>query len=125
MKLLILLLLFISTTGSCQHSEEIQQVTANDLELQLEQIKNLAASENCTENSQCSYMAYGSKACGGPQGYLVFSSKVDLDKLKELVKNYTAAEAAYNKQNEIMSDCSLVTPPQTIGCVDGNCVKMD
>ncbi len=125
MKLLILLLLFVSTAGSCQHSEEIPQISASDLERQLEQIKDLVASKNCTENSQCSYMAYGSKACGGPQGYLVFSSEVDLVKVQELVKNYTTAEAAYNKQNEIMSDCSLVNPPQSIGCIDGDCVKLD
>ena len=125
MKAFILLLLFISAAGSCQHSDPFQNITANELELQLTQIKDLVAETGCTENSQCSYMAYGSKACGGPQGYLVFSSEVDTVKLKNLVANYTAAEAAYNEQNGIVSDCSVVTPPQTIGCVDGNCVKMD
>lgn len=125
MKILILLLLLIGTTGSCQNSEEIQEVSTQDLDLQFKEITNLIASKNCTENSQCSYLAYGSKACGGPQGYLVFSSEVDLGKLKELVENYTTAEATYNKQNGIMSDCGIVSPPQTIGCVDGNCIKMD
>ena len=125
MKFLILLLLFIGTAGSCQNSEEIQEITAQDLDLQFEEITKLAASKNCTEGSQCSYMAYGSKACGGPQGYLVFSSEIDTEKLKELVDKYTAAEAAYNKQNGIVSDCSVVSPPQTIDCVDGGCLKID
>ncbi len=125
MKALILLLLFVSAAGSCQHTDAVQNITTNDLDVQLEQIKDLVASASCTENAQCSYMAYGSKACGGPQGYLVFSSEVEKEKLKNLVDTYTAAEAAYNKQNGITSDCSVVTPPQTIGCVDGNCVKMD
>jgi len=125
MKVLIILLLFIGTAGSCQDSEDIQEISRRDLDLQFEEITNLIALKNCTENSQCSYLAYGSKACGGPQGYLVFSSEVDLENLKELVENYTAAEATYNKQNGIMSDCSIVSPPQTIGCVDGNCIKMD
>jgi hypothetical protein len=125
MKFLILLLLLIGTAGSCQNSEEIQEVTARDLDLQFEEITNLAASKNCTESSQCSYIAYGSKACGGPQGHLVFSSEIDTEKLKDLVNKYTIAEAAYNKQNGIVSDCSVVTPPQTIDCVDGDCVKID
>jgi hypothetical protein len=101
MKFLILLLLLIGTAGSCQNSE------------------------NCTESSQCSYIAYGSKACGGPQGYLVFSSEIDTEKLKDLVNKYTIAEAAYNKQNGIVSDCSVISPPQTIDCLDGDCVKID
>lgn len=125
MKVFISLLFLISAAGSCQHSDPLQTITANELEVQLTQIKDLVAEAGCTENSQCSYMAYGSKACGGPQGYLVFSSEVDKEKLKNLVATYTAAEAAYNEQNGIVSDCSVVTPPQTIGCVDGNCVKMD
>ncbi|HSM63125.1 MAG TPA: hypothetical protein VK833_04230 [Gillisia sp.] len=125
MKFLILLLLFIGTAGSCQNSEEIQEITAQDLDLQFKEITKLAASKNCTEGSQCSYIAYGSKACGGPQGYLVFSSEIDSQKLKDLVDKYTKAEAAYNKQNGIVSDCMFVTPPQTISCVDGECTKMD
>jgi len=125
MKVLIILLLFIGTAGSCQDSEDIQEISRRDLDLKFEEISNLVTSKNCYETSQCSYLAYGSKACGGPQGYLVFSSEVDLENLKELVENYTAAEATYNKQNGIMSDCSIVSPPQTIGCVDGNCIKMD
>lgn len=125
MKILILLLLLFGTAGSCQNSEEIQENTAQDLDLQFEEITKLAASKNCTEGSQCSYMAYGSKACGGPQGYLVFSSEIDTEKLKDLVDKYTKAEAAYNKQNGIFSDCMLVTPPQTIDCVNGDCVKLD
>lgn len=125
MKIFILILLLIGTAGSCDNSEEIQEITTQDLNLQFEEITKLAASKNCNDGSQCSYMAYGSKACGGPQGYLVFSSEIDAEKLKTLVDKYTAAEAAYNKQNGIFSDCSLVAPPQSIGCVDGKCTQIN
>ncbi len=125
MKALLLFLVVVITAGSCENSDEIQEITSKDLQLQLEEINNLIGNQDCTETSQCNYLAYGSKACGGPQGYLIFSSEVDMDKLKELVDTYTAAEALYNKQNQIISDCSLVSPPQNMNCLDGKCIKID
>lgn len=122
MKALILLLLVLSTAGSCENSDENQEITLKDLQLQLEEINNLIDAQNCNDSSQCNYLAYGSKACGGPQGYLIFSSEVDLDKLEKLVNTHTATEDLYNKQNQIISDCSLVSPPQTMECVDGKCL---
>lgn len=125
MKFLILVLLLAGTAGSCDRSEDDQEISSKDLDLQFEAITNLVATQNCSDSSQCSYMAYGSKACGGPKGYLVFSSDVDTVKLRTLVDNYTKAEDTYNQQNGIISDCSIVPPPQNINCIDGNCVKID
>lgn len=125
MKAFVIFLLFIGSAASCQNTEEAQNVTLQDLELQFEVIQELVNQSSCTENSQCSYIAYGTKACGGPQGYLVFSTDVGKDKLEAMVAKYSKAEDAYNKQNGIMSDCSIPTPPENIECKDGKCVALD
>ncbi|TVZ26170.1 hypothetical protein JM83_1123 [Gillisia sp. Hel_I_86] len=118
-------LFFIVSAASCQNTDEAQNVSLQDLEQQLEALQAFVDQSNCTQNSQCSYIAYGTKACGGPKGYLVFSTNVDMDQLKVMVAKYSKAEATYNKQNGIISDCSIPAPPQSIKCSDGKCIAVD
>jgi len=125
MKAFVLLLLFVVSTASCQNTDDVQSVTLQDLELQFEAIQELVSQSNCSENSQCSYLAYGSKACGGPQGYLVFSSDIDVNKLEVMVTKYSEDENTYNKQNGIISDCSFPLPPENLSCKDGKCVTLE
>jgi len=125
MKAFVILLLLVCSVASCQNKEEVQNVTLQGLELQFVAIQELLNESNCSDSSQCSYIAYGTKACGGPQGYLVFSSEIDTEKLKGLVNKYTTAEDTYNKQNGIMSDCSIPSPPENIECSNGKCVTLE
>ena len=125
MKAFVLLLLFVVSTASCQNTDDVQSVTLQDLELQFEAIQELVRQSNCSENSQCSYLAYGSKACGGPQGYLVFSSDIDVNKLEVMVTKYSEDENTYNNQNGIISDCSFPLPPENLTCKDGKCVILE
>lgn len=125
MKAFVIFLLFIGSAASCQNTEEAPNVTLQDLELQFEVIQELVNQSNCAENSQCSYIAYGTKACGGSQGYLVFSTNIDRDKLEAMVAKYSKDENAYNKQNDIMSDCSIPAPPKNMECKDEKCVVLD
>ncbi len=125
MKALVLILLLIVSAASCQNTEDVQNVSLQDLELQFEVIQELVNQSNCSENSQCSYIAYGTKACGGPQGYLVFSSEIDENKLKAMVTKYSKDEDTYNKQNGIMSDCSFPLPPENFSCIGGKCVAIE
>ncbi len=121
-KLFILLLLFGNFTG-CDQLEE-REITAFELQQQFQEILNIVDSGNCSEDSQCSFMAYGSKACGGPQGYLVFSSNIDVEALQKRVTKYTEDERLYNNQQGASSDCMFVTPPNEMGCTDGNCMEI-
>jgi hypothetical protein len=125
MKALIVLLLFLGASASCQSTDGVQNITLQDLELQFKTIQEFVDKNNCSENSQCNYIAYGSKACGGPQGYLVYSSEINLDKLKALVTKYSKDEDSYNKQNGIVSDCSTPSPPEQFSCIDGKCVGIE
>jgi len=125
MKALIMILFFVGTATSCQNTDSSQKITAQDLELQFKEITEIINSTNCNSANLCSYIAYGSKACGGPQGYLLFSSEIDIERLKNLVEKYTQDEALYNMQNGIASDCSIPAPPENMDCIAGKCVEMD
>lgn len=121
MKTLILFISILLSVSGCESTENSQQVDRKELDHHLEEIKDLIARESCSEENQCDYIAVGSKACGGPKTYLLFSSSIDRQKLEELVENYNKAEAGYNQKYGIVSDCMLVTPPERIECVNGKC----
>ncbi len=125
MKVFLFFLLIVGSAASCQNTDDAQNITLQDLELQFEAIQELVNESSCADSSQCRYIAYGTKACGGPQGYLVFSSEIDTEKLEALVTKYSKDEDTYNKQNGIMSDCSIPSPPEQLDCVDGKCIALD
>lgn len=119
------IVLFIGCALSCKSTSETQNVSLTDLQTQFEAIQEFVNQGTCNPSNKCSYIAYGTKACGGPQGYLAFSPNVNIDKLKNLVATYSKAEDMYNQQNGIMSDCISLTPPQNLGCSNGKCVILD
>lgn len=121
MRMLVIFLSILLSVSGCESTENSQQVDQKELDRQLEEIKDLIARESCTEEKSCDYIAVGSKACGGPKTYLVFSSSVDRQKLEKLVEAYNQAEAGYNEKYGIVSDCMLVTPPERVECVNGKC----
>lgn len=71
----------------------------------------------------CRTVAFGSKPCGGPWEYLVYSvTESDEPRLKELVAEYNALQAKINQEEGLFSNCAFVTRPDTT-LVDGQCVK--
>ena len=126
MKKKILLILSIFGLLSCANDDTTESKAAYEMQLQeqLEAITNLASSGNCNEDTDCDYLAYGSKACGGPKGYVVFSTAIDVDLLKEMIEDYTKLEEEYNIKFGIISDCSIVSPLFITGCLNNQCAKM-
>ncbi len=124
MKIVIYVLLLFSSVSGCQTKDTEREVTRQDLEEQLGAIHSFIDAGSCNEDSKCSYIAYGSKSCGGPQGYLVFSTNIEVKTLKAMVNKYTEDEKVYNKQNGVISDCSVPAPPKIVGCKNGNCVRI-
>ena len=71
--------------------------------------------------SQCRAIAFGSKPCGGPWSYLVYSTEVtDSVKLAQLVSFYTQREADLNRTEGRVSDCRAVMLPR-ISLSRGRC----
>lgn len=80
------------------------------------EIYALAYSQPCSNSEDWTYTAYGAKACGGPQGYIPYSKKIDTVAFLQKVENYTQTEKSFNIKWVVVSDCALVNPPNSIEC---------
>ena len=102
------------------NNDEIKPITKSDLENLESQIKDMIG-KDCSNSGQCEVIAFGSKPCGGPWEYLVYSSSsTDPELLIEKVNTYNQLEEEYNQENGIFSDCAFVMPPE-VTCADGQC----
>ena len=74
---------------------------------------------------QCRVIPYGSKPCGGPWTYLVYSTEnVDPTVLAELVETYNHLEELYNQRHGMGSDCSEPIQPPVVR-QNGRCVAAE
>lgn len=125
MKTFFIILILTTSFAGCDDIKSDQELTILELEKQLQEIYAFIDNEDCSQGSECSFMPYGSKACGGPQGYLLFSSETDVPTLHKMVEKHRNAEAAYNKQNRMISDCSIPVPPDKLTCENGKCIQIE
>ncbi len=87
-----------------------------------DEIYSIANSITCTDASDWNYTPYGSKACGGPQGYIAYSNQIDVPAFLTLVDSYTQAEHFYNIQWGIVSTCDVTPQPMSVSCESGSAV---
>ncbi len=108
---------------NCSNSDANQEsnvITQEMLDAKKAEVMILINNTSCT--GACNYIAFGSKPCGGPKEYLLFSSAVNLAQLEDLVTEYNEMEHQFNIQTNAVSDCAVVLPPNNIECIDGSCV---
>jgi hypothetical protein len=87
----------------------------------LQQIQALIGNAACTDSSQCRTVAVGARACGGPQGYLAWSTlQTDGDALSTLAERYKAERQAQIKEKGEISDCRFLADPGAT-CRSGTC----
>lgn len=86
------------------------------------EIEDFAKNKACSGgDNNCRSMAMGSKPCGGPTSYIIYSlSNTDEKQLSDKVKQYTDLQKALNIKYNRVSDCSLLAPP-TVDCLNGVC----
>lgn len=100
-----------------------EQVVKEDFDFQTarENIEALITTE-ATDASQCKTIAFGDRACGGPEEFLIYSTlNTDVELLKNLVSEYNYQAELYNVESGAASICSLVTEPK-VGLSNGECV---
>jgi len=110
--------------GCTNNTELTKEEDLAELTALQEEIELLVDSGVCSENSDCNYIAFGSKACGGPKTYLVFSTSINVELLQQKVATYNELENDFNKKWGIISDCSVVLPPTSVACINGKCVAV-
>lgn len=88
------------------------------------EIEDYANSSVCGDEFECRYLPFGSKPCGGPWSYLVFSTSIDTLEMASMVEEYNDLEAQINVQCALFSDCSVPSPPVGFECVDNQCTAV-
>ncbi|WNM19743.1 hypothetical protein [Flavobacterium capsici] len=120
-KLLLVACSFLFLSMQCDDDND-SGITPEMLNNKKQEIISYINSFNCSESSNCNYIAFGAKPCGGPREFLTFPSSVDLPTLQTMVDEYFEMDNAYNIQTGAVSDCAIVNPPSTMDCVNGNCI---
>ncbi len=87
-------------------------------------IEDLAATAVCNEATECKFIALGSKPCGGPWSYLIYTTSIDTEKLKLWVEDYNKKEALFNAKWGTLSDCGITNPPSSINCENNTCIPV-
>lgn len=83
------------------------------------ELNNLANSKDCVDANDWSITPYGSKACGGPQGYLAYPNSIDVNSFLDKVNQYNQEENDYNIKWGIVSTCDVIAQPKDVQCQNG------
>jgi hypothetical protein len=134
MKKLVLLLLVAGVAGGCgaqsANPSGASPVAASKAapasslaapDDKLTRIRALVGSPTCTSDAQCHTLPLGAKSCGGPAGYIAWSSaKTQEAELRALGDSFKEQQQAANAASGMMSNCSVVPDPGAI-CKTGIC----
>ena len=121
MRLFISLIFLVTVSCSLEESTKNQDSDLKALTDLGNEINVLVESSVCTDETECAYIAFGSKPCGGPWSYLVYSNSIDTDELIAKVELFNQMQNTYNLRYNITSDCSVVLPPDALICEDNKC----
>ena len=98
--------------------------TAESIRAGYKAIHELTDDKSCDTSEQCKVLAVGSRACGGPNEYLVYSTHTtDVETVEQLAEKLTAQESQYNAISGMVSICQHLTRPAT-QCQQSQCVKI-
>jgi len=87
----------------------------------LARIRTLIGTPACSSDAQCHTLPVGAKACGGPSGYLAWSSaKTPEAELRALGDAYKEEQRTANAASGMQSNCSFVPDPGAV-CKTGIC----
>ena len=115
---IILLIPLLLVFKSCETSNKLtsQKKDESNLLALFTEIEELALSVSCLDANNWNFTTYGVKACGGPQGYIAYSSEINTSIFLQKIDEYTLAEKKYNIKWGIISTCDIQNPPISIEC---------
>jgi len=120
MKLVTAILIFITLLTSCNDEQLTQEQEAKRLEVLFNEIESLASRVGCVSPSEWTYTTYGSKACGGPVGFIAYSIQIDTKLFLQKVEWHRSEQKAFNEKWGTISDCSFPSQPIGLICENGN-----
>ncbi|TKC12653.1 hypothetical protein FA048_03275 [Pedobacter polaris] len=111
------------TDPNCEDCVEVAKLSKADgqayLAIKYNEITSIANGVVCTNAANWKIIAIGSKACGGPTGFIAYEKSINEAAFLKKVKDYTAAQVVFNKKWGIFSTCEIPIEPSGVECVDG------
>jgi len=104
---------------SCNDDELTEEQERLNLIEIFSEIQSMAASVSCTNSSEWVFTSYGSKACGGPIGFIAYSTNIDTNLFLEKIAAHRVSQQEFNNKWGIVSDCSVPSQPSEVLCVNG------
>lgn len=87
----------------------------------LVRIRNSIGNASCTESAQCKTVGVGGRACGGPEGYLPYSTSVTASApLEALAARHAERRRAAASASGMVSTCNVIPDPGAV-CDQGMC----
>lgn len=112
-------------TKNTKNNVIAESVSIDDIKTAKAELNTLITDKQCDTSTQCRISAVGSRACGGPSSFIVYSTKSASEKqVAALSDKITKLESNYNSQKGMMSICQHLTTPST-QCVENKCVKLE
>ncbi|MBV8034557.1 hypothetical protein [Roseateles sp.] len=113
-------LLALSALASCAQTPPASPAEAESQRLGRE-LHALIGPAACSADLQCRTVAVGAKACGGPAGYVAWSTQsTDAPRLAELARRQAEAQRREIEASGMLSNCAMVVDPGA-ACVAGRC----
>ena len=85
------------------------------------ELRTLIGPAACSADAQCRTLPVGHKACGGPAGYLAWSTEgTDAERLAALAARQAEAHKLEVEASGMQSNCALIPNPGA-ACVAGRC----
>lgn len=113
-------LLMLLICLACEDETVSQEQEEQQLEALFDGIQEMANSKDCEDSSNWTFTAYGQKACGGPVGYIAYSTQIDTAHFLDKVDEHRAAQQEFNEKWGIASDCSVPQEPDDVICENGD-----
>lgn len=135
-KLLSSLFLLLSLNGCVATPPPVQDPLLNQLDGPMAQLQfdtkqlyqrlqKLAADKSCQQDQECKVMGIGSKACGGPEQFMVYSETVTDGKMLAITsERYAKLKKEQQSRLGMMSTCQQLATP-IASCQAKKCVLIE
>ena len=102
-------------------NDTTQKFDQQSLDTKRQSMVSFINTAQCTKPKGCRSIAVGSKPCGGASEYFIYSTTLDTAKLIQMAEAYSMEMSSFNIKWKVISDCSVVSPPDSTRCVSGIC----
>jgi hypothetical protein len=116
---LLILAIGLTFTSCSNDNGSTQEQEAQSLEKMHVEILSLSTSKQCENSADWAFTSIGSKACGGPTGFVAYSLKLNTTEFLDKVKKYTNYQKKFNTKWGVISTCDVSPSPTSIECVNG------